>query len=217
MTSKLVRVLGMFAMLIALGACGDDDETVTDAGPEPAKDAGLPNKAECLDMAEEMDSVVPGIDCLCEKCVREITDCNSDEGCREIQACAVKTGCRGTGCYFAEPECMGIIDEWGSTSLSTTLAQQLPRLHRSRVRRWQQGKLPGPGDRSAGHVHRSAGLLHAHGSLRLDGCLHHHELHRAFGLSVWHAARAAELRWHAGRGRRRCRRRRRRRHQLIAA
>lgn len=125
MTSKLVRVLGMFAMLIALGACGDDEEAVTDAGPEPAKDAGLPNKAECLDMAEAMDSVVPEIDCLCEKCVREITDCNSDEGCREIQACAVKTGCRGTGCYFAEPECMGIIDEWGSTSLSTTLAQQL--------------------------------------------------------------------------------------------
>lgn len=58
-------------------------------------------------------------------CLEEKSVCADDEGCTAIIDCADETGCTGTGCYFAEPKCMHVIDTYGATSLSTTLAVQL--------------------------------------------------------------------------------------------
>jgi hypothetical protein len=135
---------------LALGVvsgCGDDDTSSGNAGSGgSAGKAGkggsggkggaggksgmkapppLPTKQECIDMAMAMGTTPPELDCSCEMCTREISDCQNDPGCTEIENCAIKTGCRGTDCYFSTPECMMIIDKWGSTGLSTTLATQL--------------------------------------------------------------------------------------------
>jgi hypothetical protein len=103
---------------VVTGTCpgGGDSGMAFDAG------AGL-TATECLSAA--LPLVGPQRSCACRTCPRELSDCHDDEGCREISACAMRTGCVGTACYFSQPECMASIDQWGSTSLSTTLAQVL--------------------------------------------------------------------------------------------
>jgi hypothetical protein len=127
-----------------VGGCGDDDTSGGAGGASGKSGSGgkggsggkagsggkkpapaLPTKQECIDMAKAMGNTPPELDCACEKCTQAISDCTADEGCREIEACSVKTGCHGNDCYFSTPECMTIIDKWGSTGLSTTLATQL--------------------------------------------------------------------------------------------
>jgi hypothetical protein len=127
-----------------VSGCGSDHAGIGGAGGASGKGSGgkggsggkagsggkkatpaLPTQQECVDMAKAMGTNPPELDCSCQKCTREISDCTNDPGCTEIEQCAIKTGCRGNDCYFSTPECMVIIDKWGSTGLSTTLATQL--------------------------------------------------------------------------------------------
>jgi hypothetical protein len=138
--------LSVSLALGVVGGCGGDDGGSGGAGGASGKAGGggkggkggsggksgsgskmmpLPSKQECIDMAKAMGTNPPELDCSCEKCTRKISDCTNDPGCTEIEQCAIKTGCRGNDCYFSTPECMMIIDKWGSTGLSTTLATQL--------------------------------------------------------------------------------------------
>ena len=134
---KVLMVAVAAALMLTAAGCGDDDTSTTDAGntkPDSGQDSGLipvedagppPTTEQCIAEAAKLGSMSPKatIECLCDKCLVQMTDCDADQGCVDIRACSDRTGCRGTACYLATPECAKIIDDTGGpTGLSTALA-----------------------------------------------------------------------------------------------
>ena len=121
------------ALFLSLTGCQETHTASSDAGRDggaatPDSGAGLPAHDAGhapLDAGSAADGGSMRDPIVCKQCQTQVDDCVTDPGCVEIHACAIRTGCQGTQCYFAQPMCMAVIDRWGSTSLSTTLAQQL--------------------------------------------------------------------------------------------
>jgi len=125
-----VIAVALAALSLSAAGCGDDTAATPDAAVK--KDSGpaeapTPTAALCKANAKERMSVSPQpqIDCLCDKCLDLMAECDTLEGCVEIRDCSDRTGCVAQACYFNTPECMVIIDKWGTTGLATTLVQQL--------------------------------------------------------------------------------------------
>jgi hypothetical protein len=125
---KLALGASLLALALSAAGCKSDKKTVpSDAGMDASADAAATPQA-CIAEAKKMGSKTPAamLDCLCNSCLQEMTDCNADKGCIEIRTCTDTTGCRGINdCYLGKALCRDVIDKWGSTSLSTTLSQQL--------------------------------------------------------------------------------------------